>query len=210
MASEPDYEAAIGLFKHLPTEELRDLVNNDDKLTEMIKDLPQMKNLASEQEMLLAANKSLAEYNLGQEPKLSQAKQKLITSYEEAAQLSDELGSMKAEIDSASGQYTADTIQALLQTAAHEIEEETENLVQSFLDKEHSVDEFMAEFLNKRKMAHLRRIKAEKMTEIISRQSSGNQSTPYPSTGPGYGDGHWSSSPYPAQPINMPMPGGFR
>lgn len=42
MSGEPDYEAAVGLIRHLPTEELRDLVNNDDKLAELMKDLPQV------------------------------------------------------------------------------------------------------------------------------------------------------------------------
>ncbi|XP_045590810.2 vacuolar protein sorting-associated protein 37B-like isoform X1 [Procambarus clarkii] len=210
MSAEPDYGAALGLIKHLPTEELRDLVNNDDKLSELMKDLPQMKNLASEQEMLLAANKSLAEFNLSLEPKLSQAKQNLISKYEEAAKLSEEVNALKGEIDSTSGQYSADTLQALLQTAAHEIEEETENLVQSFLDKEHDVDDFLSKFLSKRKTAHLRRIKAEKIEDILNKQSSAH-SSPYPSQpstggGVGYGANQWSS-PYPTQPMNMPMPG---
>ncbi|XP_050724689.1 vacuolar protein sorting-associated protein 37B-like isoform X1 [Eriocheir sinensis] len=211
MSSEPDYGAALGLINHLPTEELRDLVNNDDKLTELVKDVPQMKNLANEQEILLAANKSLAEFNLSLEPKLSQAKQALISKYEEAAQLSEEVNTLKAEFDSSSGQYTADTLQALLQTAAQQIEEETENLVQSFLDKENEVDDFLSEFLSKRKTAHLRRIKAEKITSIVAQQNSSSHSTPYPPPptaggGMGYGGTQWAS-PYPTQPVNMPMPG---
>ena len=42
MAGEPDYEVALGLIKHLTTEELRDLVNYEDKLLELLKDLPQV------------------------------------------------------------------------------------------------------------------------------------------------------------------------
>ena len=42
MSSEPDYAVALGLINHLPTEELRDLVNNDDKLTDLVKDLPEV------------------------------------------------------------------------------------------------------------------------------------------------------------------------
>ncbi|XP_066982764.1 vacuolar protein sorting-associated protein 37B-like [Macrobrachium rosenbergii] len=213
MSGEPDYEAAIGLIRHLPTEELKDLVNNDDKLSELMNDLPQMKNLASEQEMLLAANKSLAEFNLSLEPKLSQAKQNLISKYEEAAQLSKKMRKRDQEenihgkdaFDSSSGQYSADTLQALLQTAALESEEETENLVQSFLDKEKDVDEFLNLFLSKRKTAHLRRIKAEKIGDVMS-QSNSSQSTPYPSNAGGFGATQWAS-PYPSQPMNMPMPG---
>lgn len=42
MSAEPDYGEALGLIRHLPTEELRDLVNNEDKLTDLMKDLPQV------------------------------------------------------------------------------------------------------------------------------------------------------------------------
>lgn len=85
------------------------------------------------------------------------------------------------------------------------------NLVQSFLDKEQDVDEFLSEFLSKRKTAHLRRIKAEKITGIISQQNSSSHSTPYPvppsaGGGLGYGGSQWGT-PYPTQPLNMPLPG---
>ena len=40
--------------------------SSDDKFDEFIQELPQMKALYNEKEMLLASNKSLAEYNLSQ------------------------------------------------------------------------------------------------------------------------------------------------
>ena len=45
---------------------LQDILNNEDKFDEFIRDLPQMKALQDEKEMLLTSNKSLAEYNLSQ------------------------------------------------------------------------------------------------------------------------------------------------
>jgi len=212
----PDYEAAVGLIRHLTTDELKELVSNDSKTTDLIKDLPQMKNLVSEQEMLLASNKSLAEFNLSLEPKLSEAKQTLIAKYEEAAQLSEEVNKLKGQIDESSGQYSADTLHALLQTAAQETEEETENLVQSLLDKQQEVDPFVTEFLDKRKKAHLRRIKAEKISEInntavnnahnsAALPSALPSALPYPPQGGGFmGAPQWTA--YPPNP-SMPMPG---
>ena len=41
-------------------------MNNEDKFDQFIRDLPQMKALQEEKEMLLTSNKSLAEYNLSQ------------------------------------------------------------------------------------------------------------------------------------------------
>lgn len=61
-----------------------------------------MKSLVTEKEMLLAQNKSLAEYNLGQEPKLRQAKEKLLHTYEEAAKHKELATAKKIQL----GKYT--------------------------------------------------------------------------------------------------------
>jgi len=53
-------------LQNLGNDELRNLLADDEKLDGMIKDIPQLKSVESEKEMLLAQNKSLAEYNLSQ------------------------------------------------------------------------------------------------------------------------------------------------
>ena len=45
---------------------MQDILNNEDKFDQFIRELPQMKALQEEKEMLLTSNKSLAEYNLSQ------------------------------------------------------------------------------------------------------------------------------------------------
>ena len=78
----------------MDSDQLKDILNNEDKFDQFIRDLPQLKalqvhtsndncfawylicgfymrNLAQEEkEMLLTSNKSLAEYNLSQEPQV--------------------------------------------------------------------------------------------------------------------------------------------
>ncbi|KAF2351156.1 Modifier of rudimentary Modr [Trinorchestia longiramus] len=122
--------------------------------------------------------------------------------------------------DSSSGQYKPDTIQALLQTAAHEKEEESEKLIEGFLKKELSVEDFLTDFIEKRAISHQRRIKAEKVAELIrsGKLSNGSSSVssaaspgpaaptsypplPYPPASSG-----GPSLPYPTS-FNMPMPG---
>jgi hypothetical protein len=46
-------------------------LNEEDKFDTFIRELPQVKRLYEEKEMLMASNKSLAEYNLSQVPYLS-------------------------------------------------------------------------------------------------------------------------------------------
>merc|ERR1712012_398269 len=63
---QPDYPAALSSLQHMDSEQLKDILNNEDKFDQFIRDLPQMKALQEEKEMLLTSNKSLAEYNLSQ------------------------------------------------------------------------------------------------------------------------------------------------
>ena len=75
-----------------------------------------------------------------------------------------------------------DTLLALLQAATQEVEEESENLMESFLQSgDRNVEQFMEEYLDKRKLAHLRRTKVDKMKELLQQQrqeGGGTNSTP--------------------------------
>lgn len=115
-----------------------------------------------------------------------------------------------------------ETALALLQTAASESEEESEKVANTFLDGEMELEDFLDKFLTTRKLMHLRLVKAEKMSKLISRDyNSGSNyvNTPplainsnyfpgipsmnNPSTNPN------NSVPYPTGPLNMPMPGSM-
>ena len=90
---------------------------SDDKFDEFIKELPQMKAMYSEKEMVMASNKSLAEYNLSQEPVLGGAKERLLEKYGEATRLSEEVRGLQADLERKSGSVRPDTLFALLQAA---------------------------------------------------------------------------------------------
>lgn len=207
----PDYTAALGLFQHLNTEELQKLLNDDARVDSMVKDLQQVKNAENEREMLLASNKSLADFNLSREPKLRQSRQQLKEQYEQAQELVAEVEQNKKTFDSLGGQSSLETTLALLQTAAAQAEEESEKVASSFLDGERTVESFLEEFVEVRKLAHLRRIKAEKMTELLTRRlprpMGGAPSRPAPPA-PAYPLPPVGGplAPYPTTHYPMPMP----
>lgn len=117
-----------------------------------------------------------------------------------------------------------ETALALLQTAASEMEEESDSTAKKFLDNGVEIDDFIDEFLTKRKLMHMRLVKAEKLSKILQRDPSLSNipnyinappvnintnyfpgvptnvpnSVPYP-VGP-------PTMPYPTGPLNMPMP----
>lgn len=226
---QPDYPAALGLLQHMNSDQLKEILNDDDKFEEFIKEMPQLKALYDEKEMLMTSNKSLAEYNLSQEPVITEAKQILVEKYQKAAQLAEEVKKVKTELDRQTGKMTPDTMLALLEAANQEGEEESEKVAEEFLDNGGDVEEFIETFRDKRKLVHLRRIKIDKMRELIAAggrnpSSSGGPARPAPPPpvmqgpgggapynmynppGPNYHQPSTSALPYPSQPsYAMPM-----
>lgn len=112
-------------------------------------------------------------------------------------------------LEGKSGDLSLETSLALLQTAASEMEEKTESLVKSFLQNDLDLDNFLEEFLAKRKQVHLRLIKAEQLSKIISRGTTSNYVNAPAIPISNYYPGVPSQVPYPTGPIGMPMPPGL-
>lgn len=86
-------------------------------------------------------------------------------------------------------------------------------IAEKFLEGDLDIDNFLEQFAASRKVMHLRRVKADKMTEILTRQHnaahppqsythhSAPSYTPLPPV--------TGSVPYPIPGINMPMPGSY-
>jgi len=166
--------SAMAQVQRMNTDELKTLLNNDEQLNNLIKDMPQAKHIATEKEMLLAQNKSLAEWNLSQEPKLREAKSRLLDVYEQAAKLKEEAESKRSQLNALSNQRSLDTTLALLQTAAAQAEEESEKIAEGFVSGDMPIDGFLVEFKAKRQSAHLRKLKAEKLYELMRNTSRQN------------------------------------
>lgn len=248
MYAQPDYPAALASLQSMTSDQLKEILNrlsgnyflnsccnhgfsffSDDKFEEFIKELPQMKALYNEKEMLMASNKSLAEYNMSQEPVLREAKEKLLEKYTEATRLSEEVRSLQSQLEQKSGNVRPDTLLALLEAANQvtlminqqsslcsilsfqEAEEESETLMDTFLQTgDTQIEQFLEEYQEKRKVAHLRRIKVDKMKELLAQKaSSGNTPARHAPPPPMQYSGN--ALPYPSQAYNnMPLPPGYR
>ncbi|XP_035448562.1 vacuolar protein sorting-associated protein 37B [Spodoptera frugiperda] len=209
---QPDYPSALGLLAHLNSDELKEMLNDDTKFDSVLKDVKQVKDWETEREMTIASNRSLAEFNLSKEPELEEAKAAVLEKSEMGEQLCTRIQELLEEYKTKSAGISPDTTQALLQTAAAESEEQSENLAQDFLSGKIPVEKFLEDFEPARKNMHLRKFKAEKMAELLrsgSQSSFGNGFAkpylPYPS----YGQQGPPSVPYPMGPLNMPMPGMY-
>ncbi|RLV99839.1 hypothetical protein DV515_00009298 [Chloebia gouldiae] len=124
-------------------------------------------NVQHSKDMTLASNRSLAEGNLLYQPKLESLKSDLTEKYQELQVLFEAYQIKKTKLDRQSSNASLETLLALLQTEGAKIEEDTENMAERFLDGEIPLDSFIDEYQSKRKLAHLRRVKIEKLQEMV-------------------------------------------
>ncbi|KAF4074663.1 hypothetical protein AMELA_G00241770 [Ameiurus melas] len=147
--------------------QLMELLEDDEKLHRIVQDLDEVQDLQQNKEKILASNRSLAEQNLVLQPRLDHQKNELTKRYCCLQEQFETFQLRKSTLDQKSGDTSLDTLLALLQAEGAKIEEETENMADSFLDGAVPLDGFIDEYQSKRKLAHLRRVKIEKLQELV-------------------------------------------
>lgn len=177
---------------HMDSEKLKEMYDNDEALDESV-DYGLQEFIKFKDEHL-EKNRTIAENNLSKEPKIIELKSRLAELNEEGKKCCESVQEKLIQLKNKSGHETA---LALLQTSAAESEESSEALVKKFTDNEISVESFLEEFLNVRVQMHLRKLKAEKMQELL--RSNTVKDTTIPIGKP------IGSVPYPMMPT-MPLP----
>ncbi|XP_055542016.1 uncharacterized protein LOC129727828 [Wyeomyia smithii] len=211
---------AVRTLHNLSSDELKDLLNDDGKLDERVNQA--VETLESEKEIVLGENRSLAESNLNKEPKLIELRARVNDLSDQGRVLAASVKEKSGDLKEKSSSINPDTVLALLHAAAAESEEESEKIVKQFLDNDITIDVYLEQFMSSRKAMHSRKLKAEKMTELVRNglnQSAahGLHGTPTFGMGPNptrtsgfYPPTATGAVPYPLGPIGMPMPGMFR
>jgi len=198
-SSHMNESAAVALLQHLGKDDLQNLLDDDAKLQGLINDLTQIKTLQQEHDQMVATNKSLAEYNLSLQPRIEGLIQQVGCEYATVNTLKTDLAQDKTRLDQYVGHQSLDTLHALLQTEVAKSEEESENLAEQFCSQEIESEQFLTCYLPQRTVAHLRRIKSERLADLIREggTAGGQWGVPGPAVA--------SRPPYPA-PTSSPAP----
>ncbi|XP_044174092.1 vacuolar protein sorting-associated protein 37B-like isoform X1 [Acropora millepora] len=157
----------MSLLQHIDKGELQELLNNEGQINDLISDNEEVKRIGIHQDTVMASNRSLAEYNLSQQPVLERKKQMLIEAYQNKTLIQVEFDKNQQKLETLSSQYSPDTTLALLQASAQQAEDEAEKTADKFMDGEINVDEFIQTFQSQKTTHHLRKIKSEKLSELL-------------------------------------------
>ena len=157
-------------------EQLNKYLNDEESLDLLIKSLSQYDLLLNEKDTLQKANKNLAESNLAKQPKLDEAKFKLSNAIKEFEEARKEYSTVKETyeaVDTVNGDMSLESVYNLLQANSLKSEEETDKNADDFfceynsLHTEEEVNLFQKQFLESRTQAHIKKIKADKMKELL-------------------------------------------
>lgn len=159
--------ASEARFAGLSLMQLHELLEDEAQLAEMVQKMEETQTVQLNKEMTLASNRSLAEGNLLYQPQLDARKACLTQKYQELQVLFEAYQIKKTKLDKQSSSASLETLLALLQAEGAKIEEDTENMAEQFLDGELPLDSFIDVYQSKRKLAHTRRVKIEKLQEMV-------------------------------------------
>uniref|UniRef100_H3AJ11 VPS37C subunit of ESCRT-I n=1 Tax=Latimeria chalumnae TaxID=7897 RepID=H3AJ11_LATCH len=154
-------------LRELSVDELKRVMEDSDKQATLVQESSEVQNIQLEQEMALATNRSLAEQNLEFQPRLESGKACLSERYQELQGICESCKESRAKLEEFSAMLDLGTMLALLQTEGAKMEEESEQVAENFLEGMVPLEKFLEEYGVKRKLAHQRRVRIEKLQELL-------------------------------------------
>ncbi|XP_051819914.1 vacuolar protein sorting-associated protein 37C isoform X1 [Antechinus flavipes] len=148
-------------------EELEKLQDDPEEINRLVMESSEVQELQLEREMALATNRSLAERNLEFQAPLEISRSNLLDKYQELQKLVEKCQEQKARLEKFSSALQPGTLLDLLQVEGMKIEEESEAMAEKFLEGEVPLDTFLESFASMRMLSHLRRVRVEKLQELV-------------------------------------------
>ncbi|KAL1023824.1 hypothetical protein UPYG_G00046800 [Umbra pygmaea] len=164
----PEIPDTFPELSEMSVSQLKDMSEQEDVLLEFFVCLPQLKQVTADKEELVNSIVDMAKKNLQLEPQLERKRQEMLFKYEQLTQNKSAFETKMQRQHELSESCSLSALQARLKVAAHQAEEESEEIAESFLEGKTEIDDFLANFMEKRTLCHSRRAKEEKLQQSIN------------------------------------------
>lgn len=126
--------------------------------------------------MLMASVRSLAEFNLARQSDYESDRSKLLVLVGDSNKLKEEIQEKATKLLELSKRTSLESTLAVVATAVAQAEEDSEGKAREFLDSSIDYDTFINQYIDKRKLLHLRRIKADRLRQETNESWTGIRS----------------------------------
>ncbi|XP_059566492.1 vacuolar protein sorting-associated protein 37C isoform X1 [Myotis daubentonii] len=171
----PLVSGAMETLKDKTLQELEEMQNDPEAIDRLAQEAPEVQDLQLEREMALATNRSLAERNLEFQGPLEISRSNLSDKYQELRKLVERCQEQKAKLEKFSSALQPGALLDLLQIEGMKIEEESEAMAEKFLEGEVPLETFLEDFSAMRRLAHLRRVRVEKLQDAMRKPRASQQ-----------------------------------
>ncbi|KAK1158416.1 vacuolar protein sorting-associated protein 37D [Acipenser oxyrinchus oxyrinchus] len=156
-------------LKILSTGQLRDLLQEEDTMDQIVRLSQKFQELQLERDTMLTTNRSLAEESLSLRPRLDNGKLQLAGKYQELELLSASCQEKQERVEAYLEKQSPQEAQNLLQVEMDRAEKESEELLSQFMEHSLPLEAFLESFQSSRKLCHIRRAQTEKLQEVTKR-----------------------------------------
>uniref|UniRef100_A0A8C4SC20 VPS37D subunit of ESCRT-I n=1 Tax=Erpetoichthys calabaricus TaxID=27687 RepID=A0A8C4SC20_ERPCA len=153
-------------FNVLSTSQLRDLLQDESKMEQIVRLSQKFQELQEDRDTILLSNRSLAEKTLSHQPEFDNGKLKLADKYQELEQLMQSCRGKQERLDAYMEKRSLQAAQTLLQSEVDQAEQQSEKLLEQFMDGSLALEDFLESFQKSRKVCHIRRAQSEKAQEL--------------------------------------------
>ncbi|XP_045930055.1 vacuolar protein sorting-associated protein 37D-like isoform X2 [Micropterus dolomieu] len=155
-------------FGALRTRELRNLLQDEDKINHIIRCSEKFQGLQRAAEKRLLSNQKMAKISLSQKTQFRDAKLLLAMKYKELEKLRSIIQAKQEQL----GKHSVHYYQQCLLKKINRAEEECELLFQRFAEGKTPVADFLDSFLTLQKLQHIRLVLVKKLQEITELRST--------------------------------------
>ncbi|XP_077360984.1 vacuolar protein sorting-associated protein 37D [Festucalex cinctus] len=156
-------------YRALSTGELRELLQSDDKMEQIIGLDEKFQELQVDREMMMASNRSLADDSLARQPHLNNSRLQLAEKYRELSNLANACWEKQSQLGARVQKHSLQSAQNLLQEDVARVEENSEEMLDKFMEGNMSLEEFLDSFQRSRRTYHIRRAQVEKMQDLCKK-----------------------------------------
>ncbi|XP_037125559.1 vacuolar protein sorting-associated protein 37D [Syngnathus acus] len=162
-------------YRALSTGELRELLQSDDKMEQIIGLNEKFQELQVDREMMMASNRSLADESLARRPRLNNGRIQLAEKYRQLSNLATTCWEKQSQLGARVQKHSLQSAQNLLQEEVTRAEENSEELLDKFMEGNLSLEDFLDSFQRSRRTYHTRRVQAEKMQDLSKKRPGGGE-----------------------------------
>ncbi|XP_063970203.1 vacuolar protein sorting-associated protein 37A-like [Lytechinus pictus] len=158
------------LFKDYTQEQLQDLIEDDEKLDDIFRIVPQLAKMHTDRTELYQSCEEIAKLNLSYQPEIERLRRELGETVIFRNELKNNFELKCQQQQSLNEQCSLSHLMDNMRVSAADAEHQSDDLAERFLEDKITLDEFLKQFSEQRRLLHIRKVKEEKLSQLIPNQ----------------------------------------